>query len=127
MEKREKELTRAEEEVMMILWKVGSGFVKDMLPYFSDPKPAYNTVSTVIRILEEKGFVGHRSFGKSHEYFPKITKQDYSKKVLSSLAKGYFSGSFKNLVSFMALEEDISLRDIEEIQKLLKQNKKRHD
>jgi len=119
-----RELTKAEEEVMQVLWHLKRSFVKDMIVYFKDPKPAYNTISTIIRILEEKGFVDHKAFGKTHEYFPLISKSDYSKFVLKNLTKGYFSNSFKSLLSFMAEEENLSLDDMEEIQKIILKNKK---
>ena len=120
-----RDLTRAEEEVMQILWKVKSGFVRDILEHFPEPKPAYNTVSTIIRILEEKGFIKHEAFGKSHQYSTSVSKSDYSKFQLRNLAKGYFSNSFKSLLSFMAEEEDLSVRDIEEIKKIINQKKKK--
>jgi len=120
-----RELTRAEEEVMQVLWKLEQAFVKDTLEYFPDPRPAYNTVSTIIRILEEKGFVDHRAFGKSHQYFPIVSKSAYSKFQLKNLATGYFSGSFKSLLSFMAEEENLSLRDIEELKKIVNKQKKK--
>ena len=120
-----RELTRAEEEVMQVLWNLKQSFVKDMISYFKDPKPAYNTISTIVRILEEKGFIDHKAYGKAHEYFPLISKSEYSKFVLKNLTKGYFSNSFKSLLSFMAEEENLSLHDIEEIQKIIKQNNKK--
>ena len=120
-----RELTRAEEEVMQVLWKLQQAFVKDMLEYFPEPKPAYNTISTIIRILADKGFVGHQAYGKSHQYFPIVSKSNYSKFQLKNLAAGYFSGSFKSLLSFMAEEENLSLRDIEELKKIVNnQNRK---
>ena len=119
-----KELTRAEEEVMQVLWKIEKGFVKDILGHFNEPKPAYNTVSTIVRILEDKGFVGHEAFGKSHQYFPLITKDEYSRQMLSSITSSYFSGSFSKLVSFMAEKNDLSLKDIEEVKRLIKKKKK---
>ena len=122
-----KELTRAEEEVMQILWELGRGFVKDMLELFKEPRPAYNTVSTIVRILEEKGFVSHNAYGKSHEYYPLISKPEYSRFALSNLTKGYFSGSFKNLLSFMAEENNLSVRDVEELKKLMKPKNKSND
>ena len=114
-----RELTRAEEEVMHVLWEMKSAFVKDMLKHFKS-QPAYNTISTIVRILEEKGFIAHKTYGKSHEYHPIISKNNYSKFVLNNLTKGYFSNSFKNLISFMAEEEKLSLKDIEEIKKVIK-------
>ncbi len=119
-----RELTRAEEEVMQILWSLEKAFVKDMLPHFEEPTPAYNTVSTIVRILEEKGFIGHESFGKSHQYYPVISKDEYSEYVINNITTGYFSGSFRKLLSFMAEKNDLSMRDIEEIKKEIKKKKK---
>ena len=121
--KKLRELTRAEEEVMQVLWKLETGFVKDMLEFFDNPKPAYNTVSTIVRILEDKGFVGHESFGKSHQYHPLVSKTEYKRFQLNNLTKGYFSGSFKNLLSFMAEENDLNIRDVEEIKRIMNKNK----
>lgn len=124
MKKKEtRDLTKAEEDVMQVLWKIKKGFVKDILAFFEDPKPAYNTISTIVRILEGKGFIDHRAFGKSHEYYPVISKEEYSRHVLGKLTKGYFSSSFRNLVSFMAEEENLSIRDLEEIKNMLKNHK----
>lgn len=114
-----KELTRAEEEVMQVLWKLEKGFVKDILDKFPEPKPAYNTVSTIVRILEKKGFVEHNAYGKTHEYFPSISKKDYSKNHMKGFVKGYFSNSFKQMVSFFAKEENLSVQEMEEIVRLM--------
>jgi BlaI family penicillinase repressor len=114
-----KELTRAEEQVMQVLWALGRGFVKDVVDALPDPKPAYNTVSTIVRILEKKGFVSHTAFGKSHEYYPLTSKDEYKKTFVKSFLKRYFGGSFPEMVSFFAGERDLSLRDLEEIRGLL--------
>jgi BlaI family transcriptional regulator, penicillinase repressor len=114
-----RELTRAEEQVMQVLWKIEKGFVKDILEYFDEPRPAYNTVSTIVRILQEKGFVDHKAYGRTHEYFPVISKDEYSKSHLSSFVNDYFSNSFGNMVSFFAREKSISLKDMEEILKIM--------
>lgn len=116
-----KELTKAEDQVMQILWKLETGFVKDIVEKLPEPKPAYNTVSTIVRILETKGFVDHKAYGKTHEYFPVISKEKYTKFYLNNLLKGYFNGSFQNLVSFFAKENKM---DIHEIEKLLDEIKK---
>lgn len=100
-----RELTRAEEQVMQVLWKLEKGFVKDILEHFDDPKPAYNTVSTIVRILQNKGFVSYRAYGRTHEYFPLITKDEYSKFHMSSFVQDYFSNSFGKMVSFFAREK----------------------
>ena len=117
-----KELTRAEDEIMQILWKIKKGYVKDILEYFSDPKPAYNTVSTIVRILVRKGFVKYKAFGKTHEYHPAVPKSDYSKFYLNNFLGNYFSGSFENLVSFFAKENDLSVKEVEELMKHVKQD-----
>lgn len=115
-----KQLTQAEEEIMQILWKLGKAFVKDIVDEFEEPKPAYNTVSTLIRILDKKGFVGHEVFGKSHQYFPLINKGDYSQKYLNRFVDKYFSGSYKELVSFFTKQEEMSVSDLERLLKELK-------
>jgi|SRR5690349_11795692 len=118
-----KELTRAEEEVMQILWKLQKGFVKEIIEQMPEPKPAYNTVSTIVRILENKGFVDHKAYGKTHEYFPLITKDRYTRFYLNNMIKGYFNGSFHNLVSFFAKEHKMNAADIEKLLRELKNDK----
>lgn len=107
------ELTKAEEQVMQILWRIEKGFVKDILEKFPDPKPAYNTVSTIVRILEKKGFAKHKAYGKTHEYFPLISKDSYRSFTLKTMMTGYFNGSFKNLVSFFAKENKLDVKEME--------------
>ncbi len=113
------ELTRAEEQVMQILWKIERGFVKDVVEQLNNPKPAYNTISTIIRILERKGFVDHKAYGKTHEYFPIVSKNDYTKSFFGSFLDKYFSNSFQQLVSFFSNESDMSLEEMEKIRILL--------
>ena len=110
-----KELTKAEEQVMQLLWKLEKAFVNDILDKTPDPKPAYNTVSTIIRILEKKGFVGHDAFGKTHRYFPLISKRDYTKTYLKNFLSNYFGNSFQEMVSFFAKEDNMSLSELEEL------------
>lgn len=110
-----KELTKAEEQIMHVLWKIEKGFVKDVIEQLPYPKPAYNTVSTIIRILEKKGMVGHNSYGKTHEYFPSIDKDSYRKFYLENFMNNYFGGSFQRLVSFFAKEKEISLQEMEKL------------
>jgi len=114
-----RELTRAEEEIMQVLWKIKKGFVKEILEHFNEPKPAYNTISTIVRILQEKGFVSHKAYGRTHEYFPIISKDDYSKMHLKTFVKDYFSNSFEKMVSFFAREKGISVKEMEEIMKIM--------
>jgi BlaI family penicillinase repressor len=118
-----KELTKAEDQVMQILWKLQKGFVKDVIEEMPNPKPAYNTVSTIVRILETKGFVDHKAYGKTHEYFPLITKEKYTKFYLNNLIKGYFNGSFQNLVSFFAKENKMDIHELEKLLDELKNQK----
>ena len=114
-----KELTKAEEQVMQVLWKLEKAFVKDILDNMKSPKPAYNTVSTIIRILQKKEFVGHYSFGKSHQYYPLITKEEYRKQFFKGFLSRYFSGSFNQLVSAFSEEENMSVEDMEELKSLI--------
>jgi predicted transcriptional regulator len=108
-----KELTKAEEQVMQILWKLGKAFVNDILEKIPEPKPAYNTVSTIVRILEKKGFVDHEAFGKTHRYFPLVSKSDYTKAYFRNFLSNYFGNSFQEMVSFFAKEDNMSLSDLE--------------
>ena len=115
-----KELTRAEDQVMQILWKLEKAFVKDIIEQMPAPKPAYNTISTIIRILETKGFVQHKAYGKTHEYYPVVSRERYTKFFLNNMIKGYFNGSFQNLVSFFAKENRLSAEDVEKLLQELK-------
>lgn len=119
-----KELTKAEEQVMQILWQIKRGFVKDILEKMPDPKPAYNTVSTIVRILEKKGFVGYTAYGKTHEYYPLIEKKDYSNYFLKSFIGSYFGGSFHKLVSFFAKENDMDIQEFEQLMKYVEKDLK---
>lgn len=113
------ELTNAEEEVMHVMWKIRKGFVNDVLVHFPEPRPAYNTISTIIRILEKKGYISHTAYGKTHEYFPLVQKEDYSKRLLGSYLHSYFDNSYKNMLSFFTGKADISVKEMEEIQKMI--------
>ncbi len=122
-----KELTKAEEQVMKILWKLEKGFVHDIIEKMPHPKPAYNTVSTIVRILVKKGFVGYEAFGKTHQYHPLVDKDKYSKFFLSNFIGGYFGGSFQNMVSFFAKENDMDVNELDELLSKVKQNLKDQD
>jgi BlaI family transcriptional regulator, penicillinase repressor len=125
-----KELTKAEELVMQILWDLKKGFVNDIIEKIPEPKPAYNTVSTIIRILEKKGVVDHTAYGKTYEYFPLISKEDYTNGFIHGFLKSYFAGSYKNLVSFFSSNNNLSLKEMEEIINLLQsqvEDKKKED
>lgn len=110
-----KELTKAEEQIMQELWILEKAFVKEIVDKLPEPKPAYNTVSTIIRILERKGFVDHFAYGKTHQYFPLVSKTDYTKSYFRNFLSGYFSNSFQEMVSFFAKEDKMSLSELEEI------------
>ncbi|MDW3209842.1 MAG: BlaI/MecI/CopY family transcriptional regulator [Reichenbachiella sp.] len=122
-----KELTKAEEQVMKALWQIERGVVHDIIAKLPEPKPAYNTVSTIVRILETKEFVSHKAYGKTYEYFPIVAKKDYSKFYLSNFMDGYFGGSFKNLVSFFAEENNLSVNELNELVELAKKEHKSTD
>ena len=119
-----KQLTKAEEEVMQLLWQLKKANVASILEQLPEPRPAYNTVSTIIRILEDKGFVSHDKVGKGHVYFPLVKKEEYSNQRLNTLVDGYFQGSFTSMVSFFMKKNDISLNELEAIMKTIKEEKK---
>jgi len=118
-----KELTKAEDQIMQVLWTLEKGFVKDIIDQLPEPKPAYNTVSTIVRILEKKGFVGYKAFGKTHEYFPLVGKEKYTRFYLNNMVKGYFDGSFQNLVSFFAKDNVMKVHEIDQLVKELEKIK----
>jgi len=109
------QLTRAEEQIMQILWDRKEGLVKDIRESFGDPKPARNTVSTVLRILEKKGYVGHKAYGNVHLYHPLVSKSEYSKSQLFGLMESYFNNSFTAMASFFAREKDLTVQELEEL------------
>jgi len=110
-----RELTKAEEQIMQVIWKLDAAFVKEVISELPTPKPAYNTVSTMVRILEEKGFLSHEVFGKSHRYHPLISKSAYRKFATGKLLKGYFGGKAENLLSYFARENDLTIEEIEDL------------
>ncbi|MCF8273250.1 MAG: BlaI/MecI/CopY family transcriptional regulator [Flavobacteriaceae bacterium] len=116
-------LTNKEEEIMHILWKLEKAFVKDVLAEIKDDKPHYNTLSTIIRNLEEKGYVGYHAFGKTHQYFPLVSKEDYRNGFMNTAIDNYFNNSYKNMVSFFAKEEKISVEELKEIISLIENQK----
>lgn len=118
-----KELTRAEEQLMQILWQLEKGFVKDVMEHLPEPKPAYNTVSTIIRILEAKGFVAYNPFGKSHQYYPIISKEQYQNFATDKLMQGYFNNSVQHMFSYFVKKEKIDLKEADEIIKLIEKLK----
>lgn len=117
----QKKLTKAEEEIMQLFWEYGPSTVSQLMDKLDDPRPAQTTLSSFVRILEKKGFVSHKAYGRTYEYYPIITQESYSKFSLKSLVSNYFGGSMQELVSFIAKEEDLSLKEISE---LIKESKK---
>lgn len=119
------ELTKAEEQVMKVLWEMEKAFVKDIKKKLINPKTNkeynVNTISTIVRILEDKGFVGHKAYGKTHEYFPLIPKKEYSNFYMKNFISGYFGGSFQKMVSFFVSENNVNLEDFEELMKQLEE------
>lgn len=122
-------LTKAEEQVMHILWDMEEGLIKDIRDRFEDPKPARNTVSTVVRVLEKKGFIDHKAYSNVHSYYPVVSKTDYSKNQLFGLLESYFDNSFPAMASFFAMEKDLSMKELDELlddtRKEIKRNKKK--
>jgi predicted transcriptional regulator len=118
-----KELTKAEEQIMQVIWKMEKGFAKDILENIKEPKPAYNTVLTVVRVLVNKEFVGYKTYGKANEYYPLISKEEYTTKKIRTLKKNYFNNSTKELLSFFMKESNLSLGDLDEILTQLKTEK----
>ena len=118
-----KNLTKAEEQIMQVIWKLDKAFLREILDELPAPKPHSNTVATIIKILVDKEFVGITVFGRTHQYHPLVSKEAYSKSTMKSLVKGYFEGSFSNAVSFMVKENNISLDELELLLKQLKKNK----
>ena len=118
-----KTLTKAEEQIMQVIWKLENAFLKEIINELPNPKPHQNTVSTILRILSEKQFTGIRVIGRNHQYYPLVTKEAYSKGSIKNLVKGYFEGSFSNAVSFMVKENNISIEDLELLLKQLKKGK----
>ena len=108
-----KELTKAEEQIMQILWQLEEAFVNDVVDKMPEPKPAYNTVSTIVRILEKKGFVDHKAYGKTHQYYPLISKTDYTRSFMKNFMGSYFRNSFREMVSFFAKHDNMSVSEIE--------------
>jgi predicted transcriptional regulator len=116
---RMKELTKGEEQVMQVIWSIGQGFANEIMAAFPEPKPAYNTVLTVIKILENKGFVKHETFCRANRYTPAISKEEYSHRYLGSVVERYFNNSYLELVSAFAKKENFSLEELEALKKVI--------
>ena len=116
-------LTRKEEELMKILWQINKGFVNDIIELYPDPKPHYNTLSSLVRLLEEKDFVGHKAYGNTHQYFPLISKNAYRKSFIKDVVKDYFDNSYKQTVSLFIEEQNLSNEDLDDLIELIKSKK----
>jgi BlaI family transcriptional regulator, penicillinase repressor len=123
-EKSIKPLTKAEEQVMQALWEAGEGFIRDVMDRMPVPKPHQNTVSTILKILVEKGFVSTRLIGRQHQYYPLVTKSAYSRASIKTMVKSYFGGSFSDAVSFMVQDKSLSVDDLETLLQQIKKGKK---
>ena len=114
-----RELTKAEEQVMQVIWNVGQGFANEIMAAYPEPKPAYNTVLTLIKILEKKGFVKHETFCRAHRYSPAVSREEYSHRYLGSVVERYFNNSYLDLVSAFAKKENFSVEELEEMRKTI--------
>jgi BlaI family transcriptional regulator, penicillinase repressor len=119
-----KPLTKAEEQIMQVLWKIEEGFIRDIMEAIPAPKPHQNTVATILKILVDKEFVATKLFGRQYQYYPLVAKDAYSKASIKSLVKGYFGGSFSEAVSFMVKENNLSIEDLETLLQQIKKGKK---
>lgn len=119
------QLTKAEEEVMHIIWQIQPCLVRDIIDHLGDPEIPHSTVSSVVRILERKGFLDHKAYGKTYEYFPVISKEEYAQHGVQSLVEKYFNGSPKKLVSFLVKNEDMDLKELNDLLKSIDNNKKK--
>jgi BlaI family transcriptional regulator, penicillinase repressor len=114
-----KVLTKAEEQIMQVLWSIKKAFVKDIVEKLPDPKPAYTTVSTILKILENKGFIDHKTYGNTYEYFPLVSKDVYKNEFMGNFIKNYFSDSFQQMVSFFTDKNKVSLQELGEIKQMM--------
>ncbi len=121
-----KEITKAQEDVLKAIWETKEGAVSDILDKLSEPKPAYNTVATVIKVLEAKGYVEHKTYGKTNVYYPAISKSEYAQFVLKDAIKGLFNGSFNQMMSSFVKNKDVSIRELEELKQLLDAEIEKH-
>jgi predicted transcriptional regulator len=123
--KKVKELTKAELQIMQLLWSKERAYVNDLLEEMPEPRPAYNTVSTIVRILEKKGFVSHKSYGNTHEYYPVVERETYLNSLMSGIMNSFFSGSVANLVSFLSKKESISVSEADKLLKIINDKKEK--
>ena len=115
-----KKLTRKEEELMKILWKLEKAFVKDIVEEYDNPKPHYNTVSSLVRLLQDKGIIGYNQYGNTYQYYPLISKEEYRKSFMKQIVSDYFDNSYKNAVAFFVKEKGLSAEELEELVNMIK-------
>jgi len=113
------EITKAQEEILRALWKINEGAVSDVLDTLHEPKPAYNTVATVIKVLEKKEYVTHKTYGKTNVYFPLISQKEYAQSILKKTATGFFNGSVNQMVSFFVKDKNLSVNELEELKNMI--------
>jgi len=118
-------LTKAEERIMQILWKIEKGFINDFLEYFPEPKPPYNSVSTIVRVLVKKEIVGYKAYGKTYEYYPLVSKEEYRNSQLNRLTKNYFGNSLKQVVNFFSENKNLDVNEVDEVMKMLEELKQK--
>jgi BlaI family transcriptional regulator, penicillinase repressor len=116
-------LAKREEQIMQVFWELNEAFIKEVIPHLPDPKPHYNSVATIVKILEEKGFLGHEAIGNLYQYHPIISKEEYQKHAMKDIVKQYFDNSYPRMLAFFAKEQNLSEADIKEIFQLIKSNK----
>ena len=119
-----KEITKAQEEILKVLWEIKEGAVSNVLDVLPDPKPAYNTVATVIKVLEKKGYLNHKTFGKTNVYYPIVSKKEYAQTVLKDTVKGFFNGSLNQMMSFFVKNKDLSVSELEELKNMIEKELK---
>lgn len=116
-----KKLTRKEEEVMKILWRLKRAFVKDIIEEYDEPKPHYNTISSLVRLLQDKGIVGYKQYGNTYQYFPLLSKEEYRKNFMKQVVSDYFDNSYKSAVAFFVKEKGLSPAELEELIRMIKE------
>lgn len=121
------ELTKAEEKIMKILWRIERGFIKDILDQYPDPKPPYNSVSTIVRVLVQKDIVSYKAYGKSYQYYPLISKEEYRKGQLSRLVSDYYNNSLKQIVNFFSESKKLNEEELDEVMKMLEELKNKNN
>ena len=117
-------LAKREEQIMQAFWKLEKAFIKEIIPNLPNPKPHYNSVATMVKILEEKGFLGHEAFGNVYQYYPKIKREDYQKHAMKDIVKHYFDNSYPRMLAYFAKEQNLSEKEFNEILQMIKSNKK---